>query len=327
LAGDDDLLDALLPNLLQAALRLRRATAGSRLRRGGERRLLPAGDQPGWLGPGRFYRDDLWAVAGLQGVADLFERAGQVDAAATARADADALWAALPAGFAPDRTATGATLVPAGPDEGSADDRRVVANLVACAPLGLLPPAHPLMIATMTAVRRAAGATLGVVAPNGDGAVSPELTAALAAVELAGDDPRALERLDHLLGLASPTWAWPELVDAAAGTGAGGAGHHLPTTAAFLRLVRDLCVRDDDGSLVLLAAFPPTWRGQSLDVHGVPTRAGVLSYAVRWHGDRPALLWELEPHEAAPSEVRLRVPGLDRGWVGEGARGEALLAP
>ena len=55
-------------------------------------------------------------------------------------------------------------------------------------------------------------------------------------------------------------------------------------------------------------------------MHDAPTRAGRVSYAVRWHGARPALLWECE------RSIRLGAPGLDRAWSTAEARGEALLA-
>jgi len=61
-------------------------------------------------------------------------------------------------------------------------------------------------------------------------------------------------------------------------------------------------------------------------VHDVPTHAGRLSYAVRWHGERPALLWELSPHEAT-TITRITAPGLDPSWSSEDLAGEALLAP
>jgi hypothetical protein len=91
--------------------------------------------------------------------------------------------------------------------------------------------------------------------------------------------------------------------------------------ATLLRAVRDLLVDDgDDESVDVLVELPAEWRGQGLEVHDAPTRAGRLSYAVRWHGARPALLWESE------RPIRLRAPGLDPGWSTNEARGEALLA-
>ena len=52
-----------------------------------------------------------------------------------------------------------------------------------------------------------------------------------------------------------------------------------------------------------------------------PVSGGVLSYAVRWHGERPALLWD------GPPGTTVRVPGLDPGWRSDDAAGEALLGP
>jgi hypothetical protein len=74
-----------------------------------------------------------------------------------------------------------------------------------------------------------------------------------------------------------------------------------------------------DGSVVLLPELPDAWRGRDLDVEDAPTRAGVLSYSVRWHGERPALLW------SAPPGIRVCAPGLDAEWSSETPQGEALL--
>ena len=64
----------------------------------------------------------------------------------------------------------------------------------------------------------------------------------------------------------------------------------------------------------------------SLGVHDAPTHFGHLSYAVRWHGPRPALLWELKPHPGV-GRVTLTAPGLDPGWSSTEFRGESLLGP
>lgn len=105
------------------------------------------------------------------------------------------------------------------------------------------------------------------------------------------------------LGSASPTFTW----------------HDGP--APLLRAVRELLVREhDDGVVRLLAHLPTAWLGQPLEVHGAPTRAGAVSYAIRWHGSRPALLWD------CAGAQRVMVPGLDPRWATDEPRGEALLA-
>jgi hypothetical protein len=90
--------------------------------------------------------------------------------------------------------------------------------------------------------------------------------------------------------------------------------------------VRDLLVRETADGLALSSLVPDGWYGRSWEVHDAPTARGRLSYAVRWHGDRVALLWEVVPHDdRAP--VRLTAPGLEPGWSTTERRGEALLGP
>jgi hypothetical protein len=90
--------------------------------------------------------------------------------------------------------------------------------------------------------------------------------------------------------------------------------------AQFLSALRGVLVHERGGRIDLLPGFPPDWLGQSLTVSSVPLRAGSLSFAVRWHGARPALLWE------APRGVELRTPALDPSWSSRERAGETLLA-
>jgi hypothetical protein len=103
-----------------------------------------------------------------------------------------------------------------------------------------------------------------------------------------------------------------------------------PTTsqarAALLLSLRAHLVREVEGGLALSPVVPDPWLGQGWEVHDLPTACGRLSYAIRWHGERPALLWELEPH-AGIGPILLTTPALDPGWSSADRRGEALLAP
>jgi hypothetical protein len=177
---------------------------------------------------------------------------------------------------------------------------------------------------------------------------APERLAALAAWGFAQEVVALGER---------PTWR---------GLPTGGSWADLgsPDDPAFLGRLRALLVDDaalvDEpgrrGGLILLPGFPPDWAGQPIEVHDLPTPAGRLSFAVRWHGRRPALLWDVSPAPALPStigsghdgsderssavpaapavpaieppaDLLLRAPALDPAWVGHGPAGEALLAP
>lgn len=130
-------------------------------------------------------------------------------------------------------------------------------------------------------------------------------------------DPQAVALLDEVVAAASPTGAWP-------GPTGSRLGHDLAAAGALVLAVRSLLLHDEPGAIAVLPVFPPGWYGAGVEVHDAPTAAGRLSYAVRWHGTRPALLWEIEPHEGS-EHVVLTAPGLDASWSSTELRGEALL--
>jgi hypothetical protein len=71
------------------------------------------------------------------------------------------------------------------------------------------------------------------------------------------------------------------------------------------------------------APFPPSWAGQPVEAFGVPVGGDpsvTIGVAVRWHGERPVLLWEV----AGPA-MELTSSGLDPAWSTDAGRGEALL--
>jgi hypothetical protein len=74
------------------------------------------------------------------------------------------------------------------------------------------------------------------------------------------------------------------------------------------------------GAALLPAGIPPTWLGDHFEVYGLPTgTGGTASFAVRWHGARPAVLWE----QTEPSGT-LTAPVVAPDWRTSEARGEAL---
>jgi hypothetical protein len=66
--------------------------------------------------------------------------------------------------------------------------------------------------------------------------------------------------------------------------------------------------------------FADEWIGQSVEAHGVPSGPrSQISVAVRWHGDRPAVLWE-----QSGTPVELTAPVVAPGWSSTAPTGEAL---
>jgi hypothetical protein len=256
----------------------------------------------------------VWSRAGLRSAATLLAANGEAEAAGRVLG-----WLpADPPGPAPSReSAVGAGRV------GGARP----AALALLAAVGPLAPVDGVERARVVAELRAS--LSGGLVAVGDPArgLSPAATLGLAAAG-AGPGPRLDEESERhvasALAAAGATGAWPEVVLPATGSGTEGAGHDAGAAAALWELGRSLLVGDPPGSahLALAPLWPAAWWGAPLEVHGLPTRAGRLSYAVRWHGHRPALLWELT---GGPGPVTVTSPGFDPAWSSADARGEALF--
>ncbi len=127
-------------------------------------------------------------------------------------------------------------------------------------------------------------------------------------VSIRPDIPADLDALSSFAETASPS---------------GSFGADDPVDAARFWLGARSAVLDDrPGALDLLPQFPAAWRGGNLEVHGAATSHGMASFGIRWHGYRPALLWDVQADEP----VIVRCPGLDPGWASTETSGETLLA-
>ena len=107
---------------------------------------------------------------------------------------------------------------------------------------------------------------------------------------------------------------WPSLRATPADAGASARG-----AAEWLGVLRDALLSVERDRVDLLPWFPVEWLGLPVAVHDAPTTRGPVSFALRWHGARPALLWE------APPDVAVRASGLDAAWNAVASSGEALL--
>ena len=102
--------------------------------------------------------------------------------------------------------------------------------------------------------------------------------------------------------------------------------HELPSVAPgesayFITWVERLIVDvQSDGGWLLPSGMPAGWEGNNFEVYGVPTGAlSSVSFAVRWHGERPAVLWE-----QSGQPVALCSPVIAPGWRSTDVKGEAL---
>ncbi len=97
-------------------------------------------------------------------------------------------------------------------------------------------------------------------------------------------------------------------------------GSGLEGSVAGIEKLIECLITETTDQLVMLPAHAQLWESCSVDVASLVTRHGLVSFSLRWHGSRPALLWELQPCR----DVTLRC-GLDDSWSARSPSGEALL--
>jgi hypothetical protein len=95
----------------------------------------------------------------------------------------------------------------------------------------------------------------------------------------------------------------------------------LPATrAGGIRAVAAVERRLARGPVLFPEGIPEPWRGTGVEAHGLSAGPATrLSFAVRWHGERPAVLWELDG-----PPVELSAPAVDPSWRTSQPSGEAL---
>ena len=202
-------------------------------------------------------------------------------------------------------------------------------------PDGRLLPAERALVATALAVAGYPQRAAEVISVRA--ARNPDSAARLARREAA--------RITASFGVAPGTVG---AMATAAGPGGGWPGDRggddPVLRAAFLLAVGDFLVSQQDGCLDLLAGAGADLAGSRppIEVHRLGTGCGVLSFAVRWHDERPALLWELTPpgtpleswasvlagggaEARTASAPRLRAAALSESWSTRRHVGESLL--
>ncbi len=195
---------------------------------------------------------------------------------------------------------------------GEADRARAVV-VEAAMDLALSPAEAVVALRALASRERHAGEASGIDQLAGElvGIASDELdrrTLELTADALRSRDPRAAADAERLAERARSDDRVPE----------------SPVAAAAETILARIVRAADPGALELLPEVPAAWRGQPVDVRNLVTPGGSISFSVRWHGDRPAVLWERTGGGDEP--VAISFPGLDREWSSVEASGEALLA-
>lgn len=145
------------------------------------------------------------------------------------------------------------------------------------------------------------------------------------APQLATTDASMFERACAAVAGAPVDWRW---VTECAERFGGGPVASLSEAASLCVLGRLASVRSRPSGIELWPSWPSEWNGRAAEIHNLGTPWGRVSAALRWHGSRPAVLWEVDEWSdgRVVAPPRLRLPALDPGAELVGWKGESFLA-
>ncbi len=270
--------------------------------------LFPAGFSAEHLGPNDFYYwDDFWGVAGLRAASALF-RSSHPTLAQAWSSEADEFLATIEKSFpsGPQRRFPGA--IPASPKRRM--DSGAVGSLVADYPLQLFAPGDERIAKTADYLVEHSTYQGGFFQNMIHSGINAYLTLHLAQVRLrAGQTTAALQLLERVADLASPTGQWPEAIHPRTFGGCMGDGQHIWAAGEFALMVRNCFVREEGEGLVVASGVSPHW----IPRHGTASFGPTLTpwgpvtvslqrrrdgLAVKVHGE-----WR-----GAPPRVEIRAP-------------------
>lgn len=288
--------------------------------------LLPAGFSAEHLGPNDYYYwDDFWAIAGLEAAAWLV---GFSDASAGVgfRREAGLFRGAVDRSLAVAARRLGCSAMPASPYRRL--DSGAVGSLAIGYPLQQCTPDDARLLGTVEFLLERCFFKGGFFQDMIHSGVNAYLTLHVAQVLLRAGDPRYLELMDTVAGLASATGQWPEAIHPRTGGGCMGDGQHVWAAAEWVLMLRHCLVREEGDALVLGAGVARRWLAPdaAISFGPAPTAFGPLSLHIelnretsrvsvrwtgRWHGHPPRvevrLPW-LEPVVCAQGEHSVELP-------------------
>jgi hypothetical protein len=317
LSHDTSFLPGLIDSLGKGALWIARK----------RREQADPGTGPGLMPPGlsaehlgladRYFWDNWWSEAGLEGYARVCRLMGMNPEEASTRRELQEYRRDVERAVAAVQRSKGINLIPAGPSRGI--DCGMIGSCAPWYPLQQYPPGDMRMRRTLETLAEhhyLDGLFFQEFIHSGK---NPYLTLQIAQAWLyAGERERFWDMFASVLRHASPTLNYPEAIHPLTGGGTMGDGHHGWAAAEIAISLRSAFVREmwtpenDFPLLVLLGGAPRDWflPGRHFEIRRAPVPGGVLSLRADSAEDTLCVEIEYEKRsEGGAEQWSLEVPG------------------
>jgi hypothetical protein len=222
---------------------------------------------------------------------------------------ADDFWETILASFEKIADSRARRAIPASPHRRM--DAGAIGSIVADFPLQLFPAGEGRLMNTVHYLLDHSCFEGGFFQNMIHSGINAYLTLHLAQVLLRAADPRTLELIDVVAGLATSTGQWPEAIHPQTKGGCMGDGQHVWAAAEWALMIRNLFVREEQGRLIVGSGIFPRWLKSGEPFSFGPTFTPHGPVTVRFLPEpNNAYAVQLEPQwrNAAP-DVEIKVPG------------------
>ena len=251
-----------------------------------------------------YYWDDFWSLAGLQSAVQACAELGKKGNSLTR--GSQQLAAAIDTSLRYAEARLGLPIMPISPSRRM--DSAAVGCLAAYYPCRVYSPDDPRVLNTVKYLHEKCFIHGGFFHDVNHSGYGTYLAMHIAQCYLGQRSAKALDILDWVLSVASPTYCWPEAIHPRTLGGTIGDGHHGCAAADICLLIRNLLYLEENQTLVITPVVPAKWyRGEKISVSKAPTYFGQLNYTID-SSVRGAVL-TLNPHYTqAPQHIEWAVP-------------------
>ncbi|MDQ6630194.1 MAG: hypothetical protein M3Y82_00365, partial [Verrucomicrobiota bacterium] len=141
--------------------------------------------------------------------------------------------------------------------------------------------------------------------------INAYLTLHLAQVLLRAGDLRALDLIETVANLASPTCQWPEAIHPRTKGGCMGDGQHVWAAAEWAFMMRNLFVREEKERLIIGSGIFPRWLKAEKNISFGPTLTpfGSVTVELKPHSEKTFLLTVVGKWFKNAPPLEINIPG------------------
>jgi hypothetical protein len=244
----------------------------------GYRGIMPPGLSAEHFGLNDYYYwDDFWSLAGLQSAAQAcaaLDKKGNTFSRGFAK-----LAQAVDTSLCYAAAHLGRPIMPISPSRRM--DSAAVGCLSAYYPCRLYAADDPRLLNTVDYLQEKCFIRGGFFHDVNHSGYGTYLTMHIAQCYIGQRSARALDILNWLLKVASPTWCWPEAIHPRTLGGTIGDGHHGWAAADICLLIRNMLYLEENNNLLITPVVPARWyKGEKITVSKAATYFGQLNYTI-----------------------------------------------